>query len=68
MYGYMPSYQQLIEPTKTITLFDHLASDFEGLQFNKSNLHQQSANTRIRYGLCLVRNDSFSQDFMKFGL
>ena len=65
MYGYMPSYQQLIKPTETITLFDQLASDFEGIKLDKTHSPEQLGHRRIRYGVCLVRNNTFSRDYMK---
>ena len=60
----MPSYQQLVRPTETITLFDRLASDLLNRTLDEYSSHN---SLTVKYGVCFVRNDTFSQNYMKLG-
>ena len=60
----MPSYQQLVRPTETITLFDRLASDLLNGTLDEYSSHN---SLTVKYGVCFVRNDTFSQTYMKPG-
>ena len=66
MYGYMPTYKQLVEPTKTITLFENVYYDLQNIKPHENVVSSDLVGFR-RYGLCVVRNDTIGRQFMKPG-
>ena len=59
MFGYLPTYRQIIKPRVSVSLFDELLADLW-----PKNEEPRMYDAEIKYGVCHTGKDLASRDFM----